>query len=89
MKVAMYRLSDGCELLLEADDYRERSENYIRTTEIAEVTLEPLAPEIVVPALIAQIDNAEAELRNRFNEKLSELNAARANLLALTHQVTP
>lgn len=85
MKIALYK-AYGSEQIYEASDPREESESYIRLTEIMEVEFPRLPPEITVPQELASIDSAEAELRNKFNEKLSELNIRRANLLALTHQ---
>lgn len=86
MKIALYK-AYGSEQIYEASAWHEESESYIRLTEIVDVELPRLPPEITVPQELASIDSAKAELRNKFNEKLSELNIRRANLLALTHQV--
>lgn len=87
MKLAKY-LSDLCgEIVLPFSEYRDNDPEYTRVSEIIEVEFTPLTPEVIVPAQLKVLDAAEAELRNKFNEKLSELNTRRANLLALTHQV--
>lgn len=85
MKVAIYK-AFGQEAPWEADEYRERSDAYVRLSEIAEVDFQLLPPEVTVPRELAALDRAEVELRDKFNEKLAELNMQRANLRALTHQ---
>lgn len=86
MKIAVYHAYDRDDLY-EADDWREGSENYVRLTEIVEVELPRLPPALVVPAQLQQLAVAETELRNKFNEKLSEIQTKRQNLLALTQEV--
>lgn len=86
MKIALYK-SYGDEHVAEFTDWREDSINYVRLSEVIEVDLPRLPPEITVPAELKQLDDAESELRNKFNEKLSELLVKRAELLALTHEV--
>ena len=89
MKLALYRANGSYELVGEVAAWRdEPSAGYIRLTEIVEVDFQRLSPEITVPAELAQLDTAEAELRNKFNEALSALNTRRANLQALTHVAT-
>lgn len=88
MKLAQYKSESGYIHFFEADEFMSESTSYTRMSEIVEVEFKPLPPEVTVPAELARIDAAEAELRNKFNEKLSELNTRRANLQAITHQVS-
>jgi hypothetical protein len=86
MKIAIYK-AYGDENVYESDDWREdNNPSYVRLTEIVDVDFPRLPASVVVPAQIAQLDAAEAELRNKFNEKLSELLDKRRELLALTVQ---
>ena len=88
MKLAQYKSGHNLTIVLQATDYQESYQDLTRMSEIVEVEFKPLPPEVTVPAELARIDAAEAELRNKFNEKLSELNTRRANLQAITHQVS-
>lgn len=88
MRIAKYDV-DGSKIILEVSDWLETQHSYVRLTEIIEVDLPELPPAITVSAQLAQLDAAEAELRNKFNENLSELMEKRANLRALTHEVAP
>ena len=90
MKIASYRTNDGRDMLyndVEAPAF-EKYCGYVRTTEFAEVELIPLPPEVTVPAELARIDAAEAELREKFQIALNGLTERRQNLRALTHVVT-
>jgi hypothetical protein len=88
MKIALY-MAYGDETVYEATNWRDdNNPSYVRLTEIVDVEFQRLPPSVVVPAQIAQLDAAEAELRNKFNEKLSELLDKRRELLALTHTST-
>ena len=87
MKIAIYK-AYGSEMIFEVTEWRETNCGYIRLSEIAEVEFPMLPPEVTVPAELKMLDAAEAELRNKFNEKLSDLLSKRANLLALTHEVS-
>lgn len=62
-------------------------ESYVRVSEYLDIDFPPLPPEQIVPAQIAALDNAEAELRRQFEIKLHEIAEQRAKLRALTHQV--
>lgn len=90
MKLALYSLCGSTyHQPLEAFSWREGDKDYLRLSEFVEVEFTLLAPEVVVPLQLERLGAMEAELRNKFNEKLSEINTERANLLALTHQVQP
>lgn len=86
MRIALYQVY-GSEGIYEVQDWRENNTGYVRLSEIIEVNLPRLPAEVVVPAQLRVLDAAEAELRNKFNEKLSELLVKRAELLALTHEI--
>lgn len=60
---------------------------YVRTTEWGEVELAPLNSADVIERQMKQLNTAEAELRSKFQEKLNEIEEARSQLLALTHEV--
>ncbi len=57
-----------------------------RLTEYIEVEFAPLSVDVVLGEQLKQLDAVEAELRNRFQEKLNELCSERAKLLSLTHE---
>lgn len=58
----------------------------VRITEWLHVEWVPRKAEEVVPAQLAALETAEAELRRKFAEKLHEIAEQRGKLLALTHQ---
>lgn len=94
MKVAIFkRLGDPAltyESILKQDEVKEGSvwsRDYIQISQWAEVPFEPLPAQEVVSAQLQALDGAESELRNKFEEKLSQINTARSELRALTHQV--
>ena len=96
MKVALFKdLNFGFEpspfKLYSADvaDGLNQMAGYICISEWVDVDFPLLAPETIVPAQLKQLDDAEAELRAKFAEKLHELAEQRAKLKALTHEVTP
>lgn len=64
----------------------ERSTEYVRVSEYADIQFVRLAPEQVVGKQLEAIDAAEAELNSKYVEKLSELNQKRQELRALTFQ---
>jgi hypothetical protein len=59
---------------------------YIRLTEFVEIELKPLATEAVVNKQLTALDEAEAQLRTQFQDKLAGLNERRQELRALTFQ---
>jgi len=87
MKIALYKNNGGGESVLRFDEIWARDLHYVQVSEALDIEFPRLPPEVTVPAELAVIDAAEAELRNKFNEKLAEINTRRANLLALTQQV--
>lgn len=62
--------------------------DYVRLSEWTEVTFAPRPPEEYVHEQLSGLDRAEAELRQKFADKLAEVDEQRAKLLALTHQPT-
>lgn len=59
---------------------------WVRVSEYVEVEFTPLPASVVVEGQLKQIDAAEQELREKFQQKLNELAEARARLLSLTHE---
>lgn len=59
---------------------------YVQASEFVDIEFPPLPVAVVVEGQIKQLDAAERELRERFQEKLNELTEARASLLSLTHE---
>lgn len=59
---------------------------WVRISEYVEVDFQPLPADVVVEGQLKQIDAAEQELREKFQQKLNELTEARAKLQALTHE---
>lgn len=64
-------------------------ESYVRVSEYLDIQFPALPAEEIVPAQMAALDKAEAELRAKFQEKLHEIAEQRAKLLALTHNPSP
>jgi hypothetical protein len=58
---------------------------YIRLSEDLEVNFPMLPPAVVVVGQLKQLDAAEQELRNQFQQKLNEIAEARAKLRSLSH----
>ena len=85
MKIAIYDCGYG-ESVWEATDYRENDTDSTRITEILEVELVDLPPEIVVPEKVARIDRGIEGLRAELGEKIARLEDEKAKLLAITHE---
>ena len=60
---------------------------YVRISEWIEVTFPPLPKEVVVQEHLKVLDTVEAELRDKFQEKLNQIDGERQKLLSLTHEV--
>lgn len=59
-------------------------ESYVRVSEYLDIEFPPRPAEEIIPAQLAALDNAEAELRAKFGERLHEIAEQRARLKALT-----
>lgn len=68
-------------------DWADSMPGYVRLSEYTEVTFVPLPDNIRVEAQLNLLNEQEQALRNRFQEKLNEIEFARGKLLALTNQV--
>ena len=95
MKIAQYGKPDSSpssgygRIILqryEGDPDPDRSGNYVRLTEWADVEFSERAPEEIVPAQLAALDKAEQDLRAQFQLKLNEIAEARAKVRCLTHE---
>ena len=62
-------------------------DSYVRVSEYLDIDFPTRPAAEIVPAQIAALDKAEAELRAKFSEKLHEIAEQRAKLLCLTHEV--
>lgn len=87
MKVAQLKTTMGATAIIE-EGMSKMMENsgWVRLTEFAEIEFTPLPPTEVVDKQLKQLDEAEAELRNKFQEKLNELANERAKLLSIGHE---
>lgn len=83
MKIALYKRNDYT-IVNEARDWLETSGDYIRLTEIVDIELPLLPPEVLVPKQLAALDAAEAELTAKHMEALSSIQSRRKDLLALS-----
>lgn len=68
---------------------REKSyDKFVRISEIVELRFSPLTDEGIIQKAIESIDETERRLREELNKKIAELRQQKAQLLALTHEVT-
>ena len=63
-------------------------DGYTRITEWVDVEFPELAPEVLVPAKIADLDRKAEEIKAEFAAKLREIADARASLLTLMQEVS-
>lgn len=89
MKLAQFKTSAGGNHVMFCDDYMGplmvNLQGYVQLTEFVEIEFPPLPVETVVQGQLKQIDAAEQELGEKFQQKLNELAEARSKLLSLTH----
>ncbi|HLA60936.1 MAG TPA: hypothetical protein VK626_01700 [Nitrospiraceae bacterium] len=94
MKIAMYKDTtspfDYTTIVKESnlDLKGEYAPGYLRISEWIDVTFPPLSKEVVVQEHLRVLDTVEAELRNKFQEKLNQIEGERAKLLSLSHEVS-
>lgn len=89
MKLAQFKTDASGYVSIAAESGGEAAVTYsgwVRISEYVEVEFPPLPPAIVVEGQLKQIDAAEQELREKFQQKLNELVEARARLLSLSHE---
>lgn len=89
MKIATFNTGLGESQFISAEAGGEACVKYsgwVRLSEYIEVEFPPLPAAVVVEGQLKQIDTAEQELREKFQQKLNELAEARAKLLSLTHE---
>lgn len=67
-----------------ADGSDPMPDSYVRVSEYLDINFPSRPAEEIIPAQIAALDAAEAELRAKFQEKLHEIAEQRAKLKALT-----
>lgn len=89
MKIAKFRRPDSFyDTILEESELREGSvwqREYVQVTDWIEVEFQPVSSRDVVEATLKVLDNAETELRNKFEEKLGQINNEREKVRALTY----
>ena len=90
MKVAIYesdltRSGHKYTSVSEALDWMEESKDWVRISEIVEVEIPLLKETELIKYRLAVLDNQETELRNRFQDKLNNIEYERGKLLSLTH----
>ncbi|MEQ1580880.1 MAG: hypothetical protein ABL964_09835 [Steroidobacteraceae bacterium] len=71
------------------EDIFDGFESYVRVSEYLEVEFKMLPPSETVAMELDMLDKTEAALREKFQEKLDQIETSRANLRALTHTVQP
>lgn len=86
MKIATFKRMGEYGYDTVSDDGLENCKEYVRTSEYVDVTFPPLESREIVEKQLAQLDAAEAEVRNRFQEALNAINSQRAELRAITYQ---
>lgn len=88
MKIATFKRMGEYGYDTVSDDGLENCKEYVRTSEYVDVTFAfpPLESREIVEKQLAQLDAAEAEVRNRFQEALNAINSQRAELRAITYQ---
>ena len=93
MKIAIFAYPKNPSSTTFLQQYRptdDGSESYycgmIRTTEWLEVEFVLRAPETIIPAQLAALDQRKAEEMERHVKALAEIGDERSKLLALTHQ---
>lgn len=86
MRMAIYKDQYGQRPM---EDLFDRIDGYVRISEYVDVEFPMLPPSVTVALELDQLDKAEVKLREKFQEKLDEIETSRANLRALTHTVQP
>jgi hypothetical protein len=87
MKVALYKLTDCCDLEMVGDESFGRSKTNIRVTDLVEVEFKRLPKKETVELELAALDIEERKIRNELQEQLNHVNNRRSKLLALTSEV--
>ena len=86
-QIVLATLYGGSVRCVEWNDYREKDKDWIRSSEIVEVTFALLPDEEVVPLKIAAIDEAMDLVRAETLTKIKYLEDEKAKLMAITHEV--
>ena len=76
MKLAQFKSLDNYPLTLYYEPEREKYTDMVRMTEYVEVEFPPRAPEEIVPAQIAALDEQIADVSREFGAKLAALKEA-------------
>lgn len=86
MKIARFkRLGEHSFECVQTEDF-ETIKGYIRLTEYVDVDFPPLRDDAVVEKHLKALDDAEADVRTRFQQALNEINNQRQELRAITYQ---
>jgi hypothetical protein len=85
MKIAMFkRLGEHSYESVQTSDF-ETIKGFIRLTEYVEVEFHPLRDETVVEKHLKALDDAESEVRIRFQQALQDIEQQRQELRAITY----
>ena len=85
-KVAKFKgVESGHETVSNYDMTTSSVVGYVRTSGWLEIELPPLAADEIVRNQLDKLDEAEAAVRVKFQERLDAIDAERANLRALTY----
>jgi hypothetical protein len=87
MKIALYKTSYGSQIPFENDEWIEKNPEYVRTTEIIEVTFVARPRDELIPAQIANLESERDKLIAEFTEAVNKIERRKAELLALTAPV--
>ncbi len=85
MKIAKAELF-GAIHITDWDEWKEKDDDWVRTSEVVDVKFVDLPAKEVVPLKIAIIDKGIECLRAELGEKIARLEDEKAKLLAITHE---
>lgn len=87
MKVALYKDVHGGWETVSIGNGLDACENYVRLSEFVDVEFPRLKDEETVRKQLAALDSVRAEVARKFAAALKEIDARKASLQALTHEV--
>lgn len=85
MKVAKYKYIGTHSYETVSDDGLDGVDTYVRISEFVDVEFQPRAEDAVIDQHLSKLDEAEQELRTKFQDALNSIERQRAELRALTH----
>ena len=85
MKLAKFKRLGEASFETVLDEIFETIPGYIRLSEYVKVEFPPLRDETVVEKHLKALNDAETEVRNRFQQALNEIERQREELRAITY----